>query len=165
MVEEKCMMKSSLIIKCPSFSEDGEIPIKHTGFAEDISPEILIEGLTEEAQSLAITLDDLDIPFMKEYNHWVIWNIPVSNHIYEGIPKVQINNDGSIQGIGYGHHKYRGPKQPPFIKKAHRYRLTVYAIDEMIDLSYKSRKKELLKKINGHIINKGEIVGWYKPKK
>ena len=33
-----------LEVRCPSFSENGDIPKRHTGFGEDISPEIIPYG-------------------------------------------------------------------------------------------------------------------------
>ena len=58
-----------LDIRCPSFWEDGGMPRKHTGFGEDVSPEICIGGLPGDVVSLAIVMDDLDIPLMGELNH------------------------------------------------------------------------------------------------
>lgn len=74
-----------LIIKSPSFTEGGTIPKKHTGFGEDISPEFRIEGINENTQSLAIILDDLDVPFSGELCHWIIWNILKTDFIPENI--------------------------------------------------------------------------------
>ena len=62
------MKKCQLKVKCPSFGADGQIPKKHTGFAEDISPEILIDGFMNTVKSVAIIMDDLDVPLKKELN-------------------------------------------------------------------------------------------------
>lgn len=59
------MKKCQLKVKCPSFGADGQIPKKHTGFAEDISPEILIDGFMNTVKSVAIIMDDLDVPLKK----------------------------------------------------------------------------------------------------
>ena len=53
----------SLNISCPSFGVDGQIPKKHTGFGEDISPALSIEGLHSEVKTLAIMMDGMDVPF------------------------------------------------------------------------------------------------------
>ena len=43
---------------CASFAHDGSMPVRYTGFGEDISPELNIEDIPEGTVSLAITLHD-----------------------------------------------------------------------------------------------------------
>lgn len=155
--------KESLQIICPSFSEIGEIPRKHTGFGEDISPQISIIGLCGKVKSLAVVMDDLDIPFVGELNHWIIWNLPPADIIPENIPRGAECPNGARQGIGYGRNRYRGPKQPPFIKKEHRYRFRVYGLDCELTLPATSRKDDLLRAMSGHVMQIGETIGRYKP--
>ena len=110
----------------------------------------------------AIIMDDLDVPFTKAFNHWLIWNIPPKEVIEKNIPYGPECPDGSKQGIGYGKNRYRGPKQPPFIHKAHRYKFTVYALDTLLDIPTFSKKEDLIKAMNNHIIQKASLIGWYK---
>ena len=153
----------SLNINCPSFGVDGQIPKKHTGFGEDISPAFSIEGLCGEVKTLAIMMDDLDVPFVGELNHWLVWNLPPQSIIPENIPYGAECPNGAKQGLAYGKHRYRGPKQPPFIRKAHRYRFCVYGLDCALGLLTISRKKDLLQAMSGHVLQTGEIIGWYQP--
>lgn len=51
-----------MIVTIPDFNS-GMIPKHHTGFGEDISPEFIIRDVSEGAVSIAIILDDLDVPF------------------------------------------------------------------------------------------------------
>lgn len=152
-----------LKIECPSFHKDGEIPPRYTGFGEDISPKFLINDLMNPVESIAIIMDDLDIPIIKELNHWLIWNLPAASEISENIPYGAVCPNGAVQGIGYGKNRYRGPKQPPFIHKAHRYRFTVYGLDCVLNLPSTSKKDDLIKAMSGHILQSGEVMGWYKP--
>lgn len=149
----------NLLVTSPSFKNGGEIPLINTGYAEDISPELNLSNLSKETVSLAVIMDDLGIPFVKEYNHWVIFNLPVSKKITVNIPHGEVLKDlgGAIQGVGYGKHCYRGPKIPPVFKKPHTYRFTVFALDIKLDLTSKATKKDLLKAIEGHIIQKGSL--------
>lgn len=155
-------LKNELEISCPAFSENGEISKKHTGFGEDTSPQISIKGLLGEIKTLAIIMDDLDVPFVKEYTHWIIWNIKPQSVIAENIPYGEECLNGVRQGLAYGKNRYRGPKQPPFIKKAHRYRFCIYALDCIVDLPSTAKKGDLLKAMDSHILQRGEITGWYK---
>ena len=155
--------QNSLHVTCPAFGKDGLIPKRHTGFGEDISPQFSIDGLQGEVKTLAIIMDDLDVPFSGALNHWLIWNLPPENTIAEDIPHGAECPNGARQGLAYGKNRYRGPKQPPFIKKAHRYRFCVYGLDCALELPAASRKKDLMQARSGHILQSGEITGWYQP--
>lgn len=161
------MMKSSyekLIIKCNAFEHNGLMPKKYTGRGEDISPEIALIGILPNARSIAAVMDDLDVPFIGTYNHWLIWNIPVQDIIPENIPHgITVESlGGAVQGVGYGKHGYRGPKPPAFIKKPHRYQFHAYILDCQIELDSNARKKDFMQSIDGHIIQYGSIIGIYK---
>ena len=148
-----------------AFVNNGAIPKKYTGFGEDISPEFNLKNVCAEAVSIAIIMDDLDVPFVKAFNHWVVWNIPKTDVITENIKYGERtdNPKGAVQGIGWGKNGYRGPKQPPFIHKAHRYVFQFYVLDTMLGIGANSTKKELLKAMDGHILQCAEITGVYKP--
>lgn len=151
----------TLQVTSPAFEAGGLIPEQYTGYGEDISPALCLEGLQPEAKSLAIVLDDLDHP-MPAYNHWVIWNLPVLQEIPEHIPQGETVNtlSGAVQGRGYGKHRYRGPK-PPF-RWSHRYRFAVYALDTQLSLPATARKREVLRAMQGHILQQGELIGHYR---
>ena len=153
-----------LEVESYSFQHNGIIPKKHTGFGEDISPQFHLKNICNEAVSIAIIMDDLDIPFIKAYNHWIIFNIPKINLIPENITCGEIVPElgNAIQGIGYGKNRYRGPKQPVFVRNTHRYVFYVYVLDEFLKLTSTARKMDLLAAMEGHILQQGYIVGKYK---
>lgn len=154
-----------MIVRSKSFENNGMIPKKHTGFAEDISPELLINDIPDKAISFAIIMDDLDVPFTKAFTHWIAWNIPKTETVPESLPGGEIIDKpiSAVQGIAWGKHIYRGPKQPFFIKKEHRYVFKVYALDCMLDIAISSNKHDLLNAMNGHIVEEAELIGKYKP--
>lgn len=142
-----------LIFSLPDFRNGNKFPIEYTGRGEDLSPEIVIDNLADDAKTLAVTLEDISHP-IKDFTHWVIWNIPVASTIEKAIPKGKYVLDiGATQGVAYGMHKYAGPKPPR--GKTHTYRITVYSLDCSIDLSASKRKKHYLKKAENHILQKG----------
>ena len=153
-----------ITITSSKFENNGWIPDCCSGYAEDKSPDICVNEIPEGTKSLAVIMDDLDHPVFKEFNHWVTWNIPCLEVIPGELPRggvidVPIHAE---QGVGYGKHVYRGPK-PPFNGK-HRYRITVFALDNYVKLAPNSRKKALLKAIDGHVLAKGELLGIYQRK-
>jgi len=88
----------------------------------------------------------------------VIWNIEVQSIIPEGISHGRYVEDlGVTQGIAYGRNKYKGPKPP--LKSIHTYVFTIYILDCMLDLAARSKKRELLHKADGHILQQAKLSG------
>ncbi len=115
-----------------------------------------LNGIIEKGKVYCYHIDDALHPLFPNYNHWVIWIIPVQNVIPEAIRNEEVVKSlgGAIQGIAYGRNKYKGPK-PPF-KWIHNYVFTIYILDCKLDLSPKSKKKDLL---DGHILQKATLSG------
>lgn len=151
------MNDTILKFTCIGIENNGKFPPENTGRGQDISPGFLIKNLSSRAKTLAITLEDLSHP-IKDFTHWIIWNIPAANQVKSGISAGSHVSelDGACQGIGYGLHRYAGPKPPK--GKTHIYRFTVYALDCELKLSVHSLKRAFLKKANGHIIQKGNMT-------
>ena len=151
----------TLHVFSPSFKAGGLIPIRHTGYGDDVSPALQIEGLSTNAVSIAVLLNDMSHP-IPAYNHWLIWNLPAESYIPENIPygeKVE-KLGNAVQGRGYGKHRYRGPK-PPF-KWSHIYQYQVFVLDCTLELPSSSRKKDLLTAMDGHILQQAELSGHYR---
>ena len=149
----------TLRIKSSAFDEGMWIPVKHSARGEDLSPDFEISGIDPNAKSIAITLDDASHPLFPNYNHWVIWNIPVQEIIPEGIPhgKPIGSLGGAVQGVAYGRNKYKGPK-PPF-KLIHTYVFTLYILDCKLDLAASGRKRDFIEKMNGHVLQQATLSG------
>ena len=151
------MNDTILEFTCIGIENNGKFPLENTGRGRDISPEFLIKNLPSKAKTLAITLEDLSHP-VRDFTHWLIWNIPAANQVKSGISAGSHLSElgDACQGIGYGFHRYAGPKPPK--GKTHTYRFTVYALDCELKLSVHSLKRVFLKKANGHIIQKGNMT-------
>ena len=149
-----------LIFECTGINDGDRFPAENTGRGEDFSPEFRIKNLSPNAKTLIITLEDLSHP-VKDFTHWVIWNIPAMNKIPKAIPagKTVSMLNGAVQGIGYGLHRYAGPKPPK--GKSHKYGFTIYALDCSLDLKAFSTKRKVLDKANNHIIQQGKICAYF----
>lgn len=149
-----------LTVTSSSFENLGVIPDKHTGRSEDISPDLELSELVEGAVFVAIIMDDLDVPWQSNYTHWVIWNIPAATYIPEGISHGETvpELDGAVQGVAFGHNRYRGP-MPPF--GTHRYQFHVFVLDTTLDLNSSCGKSDLISAMEGHILQYGTLTGWY----
>jgi Raf kinase inhibitor-like YbhB/YbcL family protein len=140
-----------LIVKSSAFANNGLIPSKYTCDGDDMNPSLTIEGIPEGTQSLILVVDDPDAP-MGTWDHWIVWNIPPSDEIKENtVPGVEGVND-------FRKHSYGGPCPP---SGTHRYFFKVYALDTRLNLSSNSRKKDLEKAMQDHVLARGELVGRY----
>jgi len=153
---------TELILNTPAFVNEGLIPELYTGYGADVSPELCLSNIDEKARSIAVIMDDLDHPIRPGYNHWVIWNIPVMTTIPSNIPHGETIEclPGAVQGRGYGKHRYAGPK-PPF-NWSHRYLFSVFVLDCTLELPSASRKRDLVKAMNGHIVQQASLAGHYR---
>ncbi len=138
-----------------TFRDGDLIPIQYTGYGKNISPEFRIKNLSSKAESLVVILEDLSHP-IKDFTHWIAWNIKAETIIPENVG----NKENVMQGIAYGFHKYRGAKPPKGGR--HNYRYTIYSLNHILELSPNSMKRKLLKKMEGHILQKGAITGYFK---
>lgn len=142
----------TLTVKSPAFENGATIPSKYTCEGANVNPAIKIVGLPEKVKSLALIVDDPDAP-NGTYDHWVMWNIRVTDEIEEdSSPGTQGKNDK-------GENKYTGPCPP---SGTHRYRFKVYALDIKLDISDDTDKEKLMKAMEGHVMAEGELVGLYK---
>lgn len=150
----------ALNITCQGIDSSGKFKDKHTGRGEDVSPELVIGGLSPKAQTLVVTLEDMSHP-IEGFTHWIIWNIPAASVIPEGIPaaKVVSSFGDAFQGKAYGIHRYVGPKPPR--GKSHAYAFTVYALDCKLDLPSSARKRKVLKAAEGHVLQCCTVCGRY----
>jgi Raf kinase inhibitor-like protein, YbhB/YbcL family len=138
-------------ITSPSFKNNEAMPVKFTYDGEDINPALDIENIPEGTKSLALIVDDPDAP-AKVWVHWVVYDIPPTSHIDEAsIPGKQGMNDS-------GGKDYHGPCPP---SGTHRYYFKVYALDKVLGLSDGLSKAELEKAMQGHILEKSELVGTF----
>lgn len=139
-------------IKSPEFENNGSIPSKFTCEGKDVNPALIIEDIPEGAKSLALIMDDPDAP-MGTWVHWVVFNMPVVSKIEEdSIPGTQgINNARKLE--------YHGPCPP---SGTHRYFFKIYALDAMLNLKEGISKGALEKAMQGHILDKAELIGLYK---
>lgn len=145
---------STLTVTSPDFEHEGEIPSRFTCDGEDSNPTLNIQGIPEGTKSLAIIMEDPDVP-LTTFNHWIIWNIPPTETLAENsVQGVQGNNS-------LGRNSYLGPCPPG---GTHRYFFKVYALNSMLDLEESSNKSKLEEAMAGRILAQGEIMGHYQKK-
>jgi len=139
-------------ITSPEFENGKYIPQKFSCEGQGVNPALIIEGIPKEAKSLSLIVDDPDAP-MGTFVHWVVYDIPVVNRIDE-------NSVPGKQGINTaGRKNYVSPCPPT---GAHRYFFKIYALDDKLNLGEGLSKEGLEKAMQGHILDKCELMGLYK---
>lgn len=140
------------------FEHEGHIPKKYTCDGSNINPPLHIDNVPTGAKSLALIMDDPDVPRNLRsdgmYDHWIIFNMPPETHdIPEGHEPIGTHGATTAGGTNYV-----GPCPPD---REHRYFLKLYALDARLSLPAKSTKKEVEKAMEGHILAKTELMGIY----
>lgn len=143
------------------FAHDGEIPKKYSCQGPDVSPPLSFHEVPPETQSLVLICEDPDAP-LGVFTHWVIYNIPPRmSGLPEGLPKDDEVLGGAFQGRnGFGKVGYDGPCPPT--GKYHRYFFRLYALDSKIELQPRLSKTTVLRRIEGHVIAKAELMGRFR---
>lgn len=136
------------------FDHQEKIPSHYTCDDEDVNPPLQIEGIPEKTASLVLIVDDPDAP-AGDWVHWLVWNIaPDTKEIKENtVPTGAIEGTTDFKRTGWG-----GPCPP---SGTHRYFFKLYALDVVLDLPVTAKKVDLEKAMEGHILEKAELIGLY----
>ncbi len=149
-----------LTVSSSAFQEGDVIPTEYTCEGQDVSPPLAWDEPPAGTQSLVLIVDDPDAP-VGVFTHWVLFNIPSnSRDLPEALPTQAQLPSGAQQGKNdFGRLGYGGPCPPP--GRPHRYRFTVYALDQPLELTAGASKKQVLDAIQGHILAQGQLTGTY----
>lgn len=143
------------------FDNNGMIDAVNTCDGSDMSPELSIAGVPDDAVTLALILDDPDAP-SGSWIHWLVWNIPPDTIIINGDGGMQppLPNEAIVGTNSFGNAHYGGPC-PPLEDGAHHYNFVLYALDTTLNLDASATKGDLVMAMDGHIIDTAELTGLY----
>lgn len=137
-----------------AFQHGKQIPREFTGFGDDINPPLSWTGVPNQAQALAIVVDDPDAPG-GTFTHWTVWNLPPRLEGLEAGAKVI--PIGGIEGrTSFGRSGYGGPKPP---SGTHRYVFRLFALDRFLDLPQNAPAEDVWRQLATHTLAWGELVG------
>lgn len=142
----------------PEFSYGQPIPRKYTCQGLDISPPLIFSEVPTETKSLALLVEDPDVPSHVRSDglwiHWIVYNLsPSITNLAEGA------NIFAVQGLNTsGGACYQGPCPPD---KKHRYFFYLYALDTILPEEENVMKEQLLEAMEGHVLETAELMGTY----
>ena len=142
----------------PAFAHGGKIPSKHTCDGLNVNPPLSISDVPAGAKGLVLIMDDPDVPKGLRadgmWDHWVVFNIPAKTTEIQ-----EAHEPEGVHGVGTGGNtKYFGPCPPD---REHRYFFKLYALDAELELPEKSTKAQVEKAVEGHVLEKAELMGRY----
>jgi Raf kinase inhibitor-like YbhB/YbcL family protein len=143
----------------PIFENGGNILSKYTCDGQNINPPLSINEVPPEAKSLALIMEDPDVPRQIRrdgmWDHWVVFDMPAAanTEIKEGQEPQGTHGRGTN-----GEMNYFGPCPPD---REHRYFFKLFALDTRLNLSEGASKNEVFSAMKGHIIAQAELMGRY----
>lgn len=155
------------VLRSPAFSDGAEIPVAYTCEGQDLVPPLAWTGVPEGTRSLALVIDDPDVPDpaapKRTWVHWVVYDIPPGTDGVSRGPAAQGAPPGSREGLNdWKRTSYGGPC-PPIGR--HRYFHTLYALDSMLETIETPTKAELEAAMAGHVLGKAVLIGTYQKTK
>lgn len=150
---------SEMQLNSTAFESRTDIPKKHTGEGEDLSPMLEWTKAPAEARSFIVICHDPDAPLITPgtygFVHWVLYNIPGSvTNLPEGTKEY-------TKGINdFGEEGYKGP-MPPEGHGPHHYFFWVLALKEDLKLEPGLTLWQVLERVEPYVIGMNRLVGIY----
>ena len=159
----------SMTLSISDIVDGGIIPDKHTAKAAPspaVSPALSWTGAPAGTQSFVLVMHDLDVVVGKttvDNLHWLAFNIPgTATSLSQGVPTTMGTlPDGTVQSrrgnppnYAYG---FSGPGAPAPIY--HHYVFELWALDTKLGLTDAASRDDVMKAMDGHVLDKGVLVG------
>lgn len=156
----------SIKLSSAAFGNERPIPKQFTGYGDDLSPPLAWNDPPPATQQFVLICEDPDAPTPEPWVHWTLYNIPADvRSLSPGLParRTLQHPAGVAQGCnswGPRQFGYRGPA-PPSGHGVHHYHFRIFALDTALALKPGIDKSTLLSAIQGHVLDKGELIGLY----
>ncbi|TQN38009.1 PBP family phospholipid-binding protein [Blastococcus colisei] len=146
----------TLVVTSTAFSHGGRMPDAHSANGEGVSPELSWSGVPDGTRSLALIVEDPDAPLVGGFVHWVLYGIPADvTSIPEGGGAEYRQGLNSRGELGWR------PAAPPPGHGTHHYFFHLFALDDDLDLPAGLAARDVLDRIDPHVINQARVVGTY----
>jgi len=152
---------SNMTVTSTTFEDGGVLGAANimTAGPEAPSPSLAWSAPPAGTKSFALIMHDLDVVAnLADGTHWLVFNIPAAARgLPAGLPKIARLPDGSVQPlVNRRINGYFPPGAPPAFY--HHYVIEVYALDTMLPLDEKASREDMVKAIDGHILDRGILT-------
>jgi Raf kinase inhibitor-like YbhB/YbcL family protein len=154
---------SELAFTSDSAIADGEpIPVFFTCDGDEVSPTLAWRGVPEDAQELAIVVEDPDAP-EGTFTHWLVYGLdPALDSLPNAIgPEPQMGTPRALrQGENdFGRVGYAGPCPPP--GEEHEYVFRLVALHATMELAPGATRAEFDAAIEPHVLAETSLEAPY----
>lgn len=142
-------------IHSPAFAYGERIPREYTCEGRNVNPPLTIENVPEDAEALALIVEDPDSPG-GIWVHWRVWNIPPTTSLIRenSLPK------GAMVGKNtFGNANYGGPCPH---QGEHSYVFRVYALRNVLHLPSDATDLMFRNALVGNIVAEADLIGYYR---
>jgi Raf kinase inhibitor-like YbhB/YbcL family protein len=150
---------AGLTLESPAFRDGGALPGRFACDGAGKSPPLRWSGVPDDAQDLALVVDDRDVP-VGAFTHWTAWRLPFepdgSGRVLEGnVPPemAQGQNDAGSRGWA--------PVCPPDGDGAHTYVFTLYALDRPAELHPGASPAQVRAALTASALAQGRLEATY----
>ncbi len=145
---------TDLQIVSPAFRDGAAIPIQYTCRGQNVNPPLNFISVPSGTRSLTLIMHDPEAP-VGDYVHWIVWDIPASTETV-AVNSVPV---GAVQGLNSnGQNGYIGPCPP---SGTHRYMFELYTLDSNLSLPANTTRDQLVKAMQGHVIEQHTLTGLF----
>ncbi|HLN79019.1 MAG TPA: YbhB/YbcL family Raf kinase inhibitor-like protein [Nocardioidaceae bacterium] len=143
-----------ITVRSADFGDGEPIPARFTCDGDGVAPTLSWDGVPDDAQSLALVVDDPDAP-RGTFVHWVVLDMPPGTTGVDatGIPTGAVQARNSA-----GRASYFGPCPP---SGTHHYRFTVYALSKQTGLHDGAELADAVHAVESTATARGRLVGTY----
>lgn len=149
----------------PDFGHGVDLPARFTADGTGLWPPLTWEGVPESAATLALLVEDPDVPFPIPLVHALVYDVPPSLHaLAEGaIPAVL--KTASPEGFrvgrnGFGRQGWLPPAPPPG-HGPHHYAFQIFALRIKPAFEWPPGRRALLRQMHGQVLGWGVLFGVY----
>jgi Raf kinase inhibitor-like YbhB/YbcL family protein len=146
-----------------SWQDGGEIPVKHAGAGQSISPALAWTNVPMGTVEFVLIMNDPEPVTPRgsatgDILHWLVAKIPASaTSLPEGAGAAQPQLPEGARQI----QAYRGPGAPA-AGPPHHYTLTMYALNAALELPANADRAAVMAAMDGKVLARGIFNGRYK---
>lgn len=131
----------------------GPIPVRNTCDDLDVAPALSWTAVPADTAELALTLTDLDA----DVTHWILYAIDPTR---TGIAEAEVPAGAFAFANELGGSAWAGPC-PPVGDPAHRYMLTLHALNQQLEFADDATSDEVVATLNQNAIAQSSVTGTY----
>lgn len=145
----------AFVLTSPAFEAGAAIPRKFSCDGEDVSPPLEWADAPDDTAAMVLIVDD---PDARGFVHWVLFDATGSQSggLAEGLaesPDAPPQGNNDFRKLGWG-----GPCPP---SGTHRYRFTLYALDQEIGLNGTPSADDVRAAMQGHVLGDAQLEATY----